>query len=174
MLKTTVPPASVAPAVRAAFQEVDPNQDLHEVMTLGEVVAKSYGLWRFMGTVFWAFAGIALALGAIGIYGLTSHATAERTREVGIRMALGARQSQVLSQVMRQGGRRILIGTVIGLLGGLGIGQILSSVLFKVSAFDPAVYLAVVGLLTTVSLAAIFFPARPAARIDPIEALRRG
>ena len=113
-----------------------------------------------------------LGLGAVGIYGLMAHSVSERTREVGIRMALGAGRNQVLAQVLRQGGVLVILGIGVGLLGGFGVGKVLTAVLFNINAFDGAIFGGVSLILAAVATLAILIPAHRASRIDPIVALR--
>jgi ABC-type antimicrobial peptide transport system permease subunit len=119
-----------------------------------------------------AFAALALVLAAIGVYGVMSYAVTRRTQEVGIRMALGARRSQVLGMVLREGMRTIVLALVVGLAAAAGVTRLLSSQLFGVSAVDPLTFATVPVLLSMVALAACYLPARRASRIDPIVAIR--
>ena len=165
-------PLALAPLVRSAVADVDPNQPIHEVLSLQQVVDFSYWQWKFFGTIFWLFAAVALALGAVGIYGLMAHSVSERTREVGIRMALGARRTQVQAQVLWQGGILVMLGIGVGLVGGFGVGKVLAAVLFNIRAFDAVIFGGVALILTAVATLAIFVPAHRASRVDPIIALR--
>ena len=118
------------------------------------------------------FAGIALALATIGIYGLLQYSTTRQTRDIGIRMALGARRTDVLRAVLGQGLKLILIGVLVGIAGAVALTRILSSLLYDVTPTDPLTLLAVSGILMAIALVASYIPARRAAKIDPMAALR--
>jgi putative ABC transport system permease protein len=136
--------------------------------TLGDLSAQR----RFQTWLLTVFAAIALALAAIGTYGVVYFAVAHRTREIGIRMALGARGSDVVRLVMGQGMIAAFLGTATGLLGALWLTRIMRHLLYRVSPGDPVTFGAVAGLLTAVALVACWFPARRAVRVDPLAALR--
>ncbi|HSR52246.1 MAG TPA: ADOP family duplicated permease [Acidobacteriota bacterium] len=167
-----VDPLSLAEPLRQAVGEIDPLQPVHEVMTLQELFDRSIWSWRFFGSLFRTFAVVALILAAVGLYGVMAYSVSERRMEMGIRMALGAKRRQVIIHVLRQGGILVAIGSVLGLLMGLGAGTLLSSILFQVSAFEPWVYCAVVVVMVATSLMALFLPARRASRYDPAVALK--
>ena len=168
VLHADTDPAGLTSAVRAAVTEVDPNQTVHEVMTLATLVDQSYWEWRFFGTLFWMFAGLALLLAIIGIYSVMSYTVSERTHEVGLRMALGARKSEVMALVLKQGFARVLLGLALGLPLAVLLGRVLSGALFNVAAFEAATFVGVAVLLSLVSLAAMLIPARRAANVDPL------
>ncbi|HSR67580.1 MAG TPA: ADOP family duplicated permease [Acidobacteriota bacterium] len=167
-----VDPLSLSEPLRQAVASVDPLQPVHEVMTLQEVFDVSIWSWRFFGSLFRAFAGVALILAAVGLYGVMAYSVSERRMEMGIRMALGAKRRQVITHVLRQGGILVAVGSVLGLLMGLGAGTLLSNILYRVAAFEPWVYLAVVAVMFFTALLALFLPARRASRYDPAVALR--
>jgi ABC-type antimicrobial peptide transport system permease subunit len=127
---------------------------------------------RFTTAFLTIFASIALLLIVIGIYGVVSYAVAQRTREIGIRMALGAEKTSILTMVLKQGLVLLTIGLAIGVAGAIGLTRFLSSYLYEVSTTDPVTFVLVPLLITTVSMLACFIPARQAAKIDPMEALR--
>jgi putative ABC transport system permease protein len=122
--------------------------------------------------VFGAFGTLALLLAAIGLYGVISYSVSRRTREVGIRIALGAERTQVLRLILAEGGRLAIVGIALGVLAAAGVGRLLESLLYGVSSFDPIAYAVAASLMFTVASAANLFPALTASRIDPIRALK--
>jgi putative ABC transport system permease protein len=142
------------------------------VETLAGWIAEAVSGPRSTASLFSLFAGLALLLGAVGIYGVISYSVAQRTREIGIRIALGARRHEVLMMILRQGARLAFAGVPIGLLGALLLTQLMASLLYGVGARDPMTYAAVAILLVLVALAASYLPARRATRVDPVVALR--
>ncbi len=175
IVQTSGDPLSLVPAIRAALQSVDPGVPLEKIQTMSERLHDSMSARRLALWLYGVPAVIAGLLAFAGIYGVTSYAVSQRTQEIGIRMALGARVQDVLTMVLRQGLRFILIGLALGLIGGAVLGRVLASLpqmLYGVSPSDPATFLAVAFLLTTAALAACYLPARRAARIDPMAALR--
>jgi ABC-type antimicrobial peptide transport system permease subunit len=165
------PRALVAP-IRAALRRIDPNVPIANVRTMEEVVKTSKAAPRLAGGLLALFAGLALALAAVGVYGVLSYAVSERTSEIGVRMALGAEPGQVLGLVLRDGLRLALVGVGLGVLLALGVTRVMRSFLHDVSPADPATFAAVAGLLALVAAAATALPARRATRIDPAHALR--
>jgi putative ABC transport system permease protein len=164
--------ARLAPAVRRAVWSVDKDQPIVRVATMRQLVARSAAERRFALIVFEAFALVALALAATGIYGMLASSVAERTREIGVRAALGASRRDILSLVVRQGMTLTATGVVIGLIGAAAASRVLVTLLFEVSRLDPLTYLSVVGLLLAVSAIACWLPAWRAARVDPAITLR--
>jgi putative ABC transport system permease protein len=122
--------------------------------------------------MFGAFALVALVLSAAGLYGVTAYAVSQRTQEIGIRMALGATATDVLRMIVGQNARLVGVGAVVGVLGGVGLGAAMRSVLYRVGATDPATFAAVLAVLMLVALVATYVPARRATRVDPLECLR--
>jgi predicted permease len=173
VVRTGGDPARLLPALRAAVREVDPAQPLSEVATLDELLERSVGARELSVVLLGTFAGIALLLASIGLYGLMSHAVAERTREFGVRMALGADRRSVLALVLGQGMRLALVGTGIGLVGAFALTRLLRSQLFAVDATDPATFALVVVLLLGVALLALLVPALRATGAEPLRALRQ-
>ena len=165
-------PLSVAPLVRAAVREADASLPIIRMDALERVVAESVARPRFTLSLFGMFAVLALVLGALGLYGVLSCAVAERTREIGIRMALGARRLEVARLVMLQGMRLTLAGLVIGFIVSLATGRLMGGLLYGVSATDPATYLAVASALVFVSLIACAVPMLRALALDPARVLR--
>ena len=173
VMKTAVAPASVADAARAAVYAVDPSLPVANVRTLDEVVARSISQPRFYMTLLTVFASVALVLAAIGIFGVLSYAVAQRTREIGIRMALGAQEGRVLRLVVREAMLMAVAGVAIGTVCALLLSRsLVASLLFSTSPRDPLTFSAVAALLSAVALLASYVPARRATRVDPIVALR--
>jgi putative ABC transport system permease protein len=172
VVRATGDAASTANAVRAAIWRVDRDQPVWRVRTMDSVLDDARGGPKLTVWLMAAFAALALVLAAIGVYGVMSYAVTRRTQEVGIRMALGARRSQVLGMVLREGMRTIVLALVVGLAAAAGVTRLLSSQLFGVSAVDPLTFATVPVLLSMVALAACYLPARRASRIDPIVAIR--
>jgi putative ABC transport system permease protein len=164
--------AGVANAVRGAVWAVDANQPVTRVKTMEQVLADTMVVQRFSTSLLAIFAGIALALAAAGIYGVISYSVSQRTHEIGIRMALGAEQRDVLKLVVGQGMIPALIGLGTGIASAIGLTRFMSSLLFKVSVTDPITYAVIGSLLLMVAMAACYLPARRAARVDPMIALR--
>ena len=165
-------PASLVPALRNAVKEIDPRVALYDVRTFEEAVARSLWRQRLQGNVLAIFAALALLLACIGLYGVISYAVAQRTRELGVRIALGARRSSVLLLVFGQSGRLVVAGVAVGLVGAVYGVRILESLLYGVKATDPLTFAIVPALLGAVALLAAIVPARRATRVDPIIAMR--
>jgi putative ABC transport system permease protein len=164
---------AVARAVREAVWRVDPHQPVFGIAAMPERIRDSVAPRRFVMMLLGAFAVVALALSCLGIYAVVSYSVVARTREIGIRVALGARGAQVLLMVMTQGMRLILAGTLAGLLSSLLLSRFLASQLYEIPSTDVVTYAAVAALLVLVALAATAVPARRAARVDPIAAMRQ-
>jgi putative ABC transport system permease protein len=171
-LRTATEPMSLAKAVRAALTEIDSEMPVTRVRTMEQIVVESMSQSRMQTWLIGIFGAVALALSALGIYGVISYSVTQGTHDMGIRMALGAKASDVLRTVLRNGMVLVALGTGIGVAGAFAATRLLSSLLFGVGAGDPGSYAAVVLLLGAVALAAAFIPARRATRIDPITALR--
>ena len=172
VVRTRSDPAAMTAAVRAAVREVDPGQPITKVRTMEQVVADSLTRRRSSLMLLGLFAGLALALSAVGIYGVTSYSVAQRTRELGLRVALGARPWGVLGLVLGEAGALAGLGVLLGAGGALALNRLLSSLLYGVGATDPLTFgLVGVGLLL-IALAAAYAPGRRAAAVDPIAALR--
>jgi putative ABC transport system permease protein len=165
-------PTQLTPAVRREISALDPDQPVSDVRTMTQVMAETVGRARFSTLLFGLFAGLATLLAAVGIFGVMNYSVTLRTREIGLRMALGAQPARVLMLVLRQGLVLTLVGIGIGLALALAVTRVMSSLLFGVDATDPATYAAIVPVLAAVSLLACYIPARRATRIDPLVALR--
>jgi putative ABC transport system permease protein len=172
VLKTSVPPLTLADAAKAQVAAVDPNLPVSNLSTLDAIVAKSISQQRFYMTLLAIFASVALVLAAIGIFGVLSYAVSQRTREIGIRMALGAQERSVISLIVRQAMLLVVSGIVAGTVFALFLSQTMTKMLFSVTPTDPATFASVAGLLVGVALFASYLPARRATKVDPIVALR--
>jgi putative ABC transport system permease protein len=166
-------PKAFIPAVRREVQALEPNLPLPDLRTLEETVASSLYVARMGAWLLAAFATLALLLAAVGVYGVTSFTIGQRTREIGVRMALGARAHDVLALILRDGMRLVACGLGLGLLLALAASRSLESFLFGVSGRDGATFLAVPMILAAVALCACLVPARRAMRLDPVDALRQ-
>ncbi len=171
-VRTSAAPAAVLPAVRQQIRSVDPRIPIHDVRDMGEILAEALAPQRFSTTLLAAFAALALVLAAVGIYGVVSYSVHQRTREIGVRVALGARSGDVVRMVLGQGMALVIAGVVLGFLGALALTRFVASLLYQVSARDPAIFAAVALVLAAVALAACYLPARRAAGVDPTLALR--
>ncbi len=172
VVRTSGDPAEITPAVRGELRAIDPDQPVSDVRTMEQVMADTVGRARFNTLLFTLFAALALILAAVGIFGVMNYSVTLRTREIGLRMALGAQPARVLMLVLRQGLLLTLVGIGLGLAGALALTRVMSSLLFGVEATDPLTFAAIVVLLAVVSLVACYIPARRATRIDPLIALR--
>jgi putative ABC transport system permease protein len=166
-------PALLASGVRSAVRALDAELALFGVEALSETVSQSVGERRFLMLVLSVFAALALLLAAVGVHGVLSYNVARRTREIGIRMALGAEAASVVALVVKQGFRLTLLGLVLGLAGALLFARALARLLFGVTSSDPATLLAVLAVIGGVALLASYLPARRAVRVDPLTALRQ-
>jgi putative ABC transport system permease protein len=172
VVKTSGDTSALAPAIRAAVREVDPGQAVFAVRPMEELVAKSLAPRRFAVRLLGFFGAVALFLAALGLYGVISYSVAQRTREIGIRVALGAGRRTVIGQVVGQGIRMAGAGVGIGIAGAVLCGRLLSSELFGVTAFDPVTLIAMASALLGSAAIASYLPALRAARVDPVTALR--
>jgi putative ABC transport system permease protein len=159
-------------AIRDAVREADPQLPLATLRPMTDVISGTISAPRFTMMLMLIFAGLALALTAIGIYGVLSYQVAQRTGEIGIRLALGAQPRDVLMLVIGQGMRLTGAGIVTGVLASLALSRMMANLLYGVTATDPLTYVSVSLLAAIISLAACYFPARRATRVDPLVALR--
>jgi predicted permease len=172
VVKTGVPPGSLAEGVRGAVRRLDAGLPLYQVLTMEEVIDQSLANRRLILWLLAIFAAVALVLSAVGLYGVISYLVAQRTREIGVRLALGARREDILGLVLGQAGRLAAVGIGLGLLAALAVTRVLGSLLYGVSARDPLTFAALAATLAAVTLLATWMPARRAARVDPILAIR--
>jgi putative ABC transport system permease protein len=172
LVRTQSDPHLLIPSLRAAVLAIDPNQPISNVSTMEKIVSDSIAQPRLNMLLMGLFGTLALVLAAVGIYGLLSYAVTQRTQEIGIRMALGARVTDVLNLVFKQGMTLVLIGEVIGLAGAFALTRLIRGLLFGVTPTDFTTFVAVAGMLAGVSLVATLIPARRAAKVDPLVALR--
>jgi predicted permease len=172
VVRTKVEPTSLAATVRKTVWEIDRDQPVSNISTMEEVLAESVARQRFSMLLLGIFAGVALVLAAVGLYGVMSYSVAQRTREIGIRMALGAQRRDVLRLVVGHGLKLVLIGVSIGLVAAFILTRVMSSLLFGVSATDPTTFITISMVLMSVALLASYIPARRATKVDPMVALR--
>lgn len=172
VVQTSGDPLLIAPAVRAAVYQLDPALPIYGLQPMSDLVADSLVRPRFLSMLLATFSAIALMLAAVGIYGVMAYSVSQRTQEIGVRMALGARSMDVLKMVLGQGTKMAAIGVGIGLVGAFALTRLMSTLLFQVSVTDPITFAAVVTLLAVVALLACYIPARRATKVDPMIALR--
>lgn len=172
VVKTDVDPASLAATVRKAVWEVDKDQPVSNIRTMEEILADSIARQRFSMLLLAIFAGVALVLAGVGIYGVMSYSVAQRTHEIGIRMALGAQTGAVLKLAVGYGMKLVVIGIVIGLIAAFALTRVMATLLFGVTATDPTTFTLISLLLVAVAALASYIPARRATKVNPIIALR--
>jgi putative ABC transport system permease protein len=172
VLRTDGDPQALGAGIRAAIRDLDPSLPVYGLQPMSEVVGRSMVQPRFLSLLLATFSAIALFLAAIGIYGVMAYSVAQRTQEIGVRMALGAQRLHVLRLVFGQGLVLLVIGTAIGLAGALALTRVMHNLLFEITPTDPLTYSSVVGLLAAVALLACYIPARRATKVDPLVALR--
>ncbi|MGH8247720.1 MAG: FtsX-like permease family protein, partial [Gammaproteobacteria bacterium] len=172
VLRTTIEPLGLASAVRAQVRLLDKDLPVHNIRTVEQQVSRLSATHRLSLILLSIFGGIAFVLAVVGVYGLSAHSVSQRTHEMGIRMAVGAGAKDILRLVVGQGLALTLIGVGVGIAGAFATTQVMSSLLFEVGATDPVTFAGVAALLVAVSLLACYFPARRAAKVDPMVALR--
>jgi putative ABC transport system permease protein len=171
-VRSNLSAASLSKSIRDTVSSIDPSQPLYDARPMINRVHETWGSQRLLSFLFSIFAGLALLLATIGLYGLLAYTTLKRVREIGIRLALGAQPAQIRALVLSHGMQLLLIGSAIGLLSAFALSRALQSVLFEVKGIDPRIYLGVGLLLFSATLIASWIPARRASRVDPIIALR--
>jgi putative ABC transport system permease protein len=171
VVRGSVDPSQMMRTVRERVRAIDRDIPV-ELSTLGDRVDRSVAERRFIMTVLTAFGALALSLAAVGVYGVLSFSVAQRTREIAVRMALGAGKARVLSLVVGHAVRVSLVATVVGLVAARGVSKLMAALLFEVSPADPRTYIAVSSVLIAVAVVAAYAPARRAAAVDPMVALR--
>jgi putative ABC transport system permease protein len=172
VVRTSGDPLALVSAVRDAVQAVDKDQPVASVQSMEQILSGSVAEERFRTSLLTIFAVVALGLAVIGIYGVMSYTVAQRTREIGIRLALGAQANNVLRLIVGQGLLLVLIGVTMGMAAALGLTRLIKDLLFDVSATDPSIFASIAVFLTLVALLACYVPARRAMKVDPMEALR--
>jgi putative ABC transport system permease protein len=172
LVRTMNDPTALVPALRHAVWTIDPNQPITNINTLEKLVSDSIAQPRLNMLLMGLFGALAMILSAVGIYGLLSYSVTQRTQEMGIRMALGARTADVLKLILKQGMILMLIGEAIGLAGAFALTRLIRGLLFGVTATDAPTFIAVVGVLSVVAFLACYLPARRATKVDPLVALR--
>jgi len=172
VVRTTGDPRAATSYARAAVQGVDPDLGISDVATMDQVLADSTSDRRLNLLLFALLGGLALALATVGVYGVVAYSVAQRTHEIGVRMAVGAQPGDVVRMVVQEGGRLAVIGVVAGLALAAAAARLIRGLLFDVSAADPATFVAAPIVLLAIAIVASYIPARRATRIDPIIALR--
>jgi ABC-type antimicrobial peptide transport system permease subunit len=170
--RTSVPPATMADTLVQQVHALDADVPVYDIATMDQRLTDSLARQRFAMTMLAAFAGFAMILAAIGLYGVLSFLVSQGTPEIAIRMALGAQRARILRLVFRQGMGLACIGIAAGVMGAAALTRLMSGLLFGVGAYDPATFFGVVVLLVVVAMAACYFPARRAMRVEPLAALR--
>jgi putative ABC transport system permease protein len=172
-IRTRLPdPHTIVPAVRGVLRELDPSVPAFRIQTFEEVVARSLWRQRLQGEVLGVFAALALLLASVGLYGVIAYAVTQRTRELGVRMALGATRRHVLGLVLGQGARLTLLGVAVGTAGALALSRVVASLLYGIKPTDPLTFLTVPTALAAVAVLASYAPARRAMKVDPLVAMR--
>jgi putative ABC transport system permease protein len=172
VLRTTGDPLRLEAAVRSELRQLDPSVPIRNLQSIDQLVNRSIAPQRFTMSLLALFAAIGLLLAAVGIYGVMAYNVSQRTREIGLRMALGAQTRNVLTLVVKQGMALVLFGVIAGLIVSLALTRMMKSLLFGVNATDPTTFVIVALLLMLAALLACYLPARRATKVDPLVALR--
>lgn len=171
-VRSSLPADQVIRAIRTAVKQLDPALPIENLKTMPQQVRENVFLDRLVSNMSAAFAALATVLAAVGLYGMLAYSVAQRTREIGVRMALGADGPRVRRMVLRQVGVLTIVGAAIGIAGAVGLGRLSQSLLYELKGYDPAVFAIAVVVLTLVAVSAGYIPALRASRIDPMAALR--
>jgi predicted lysophospholipase L1 biosynthesis ABC-type transport system permease subunit len=172
LVRTAGDPAGMTNAVRQAIRAVEPSRPVYAVRPLTEAMEGTLAQDRFRTVLVSLFSAMALTLAAVGLYGVTAYMVSQRTKEIGVRVALGARPGQILSEILRAGGKLTIAGAVVGLVLAALASRLVGTLLYGIHSFDTATYLAAAGVLIAVALLACLIPGRRATAIDPVRALR--
>ena len=172
VVRTQADPGTLTPLIREEMRAIEPDVPLFRIQTMDQLLALQRWPFRVFGTMFAIFAAIALVLSAIGLYAVTAYSVTQRTSEIGVRMALGARPPQLMWLLLRRGLMQLAVGLPIGIAGAFGVGRLLQILLVQTSARDPLTIGSIAALMTTVSVAACLWPAHRATQLDPLKALR--
>src|SRR5438094_7172625 len=172
VVRSPLPPETITRSVKTALRGIDPSLALIWPQPFSEILAEALGQAKLVMVLLGVFAGVALLLATVGIYGAVAYTVEQRTSEIGVRMALGAQTMDVLRLVMGQGMRPVVIGLVIGIAAAFALGRLIASQLFEVSAHNPALLGGATILLAGAALIACLLPARRATLVDPVQALR--
>jgi ABC-type antimicrobial peptide transport system permease subunit len=170
--RTKGDPTAIMGPVRAAIRELDPREVIYNVQTMEDLWSSSMAARTFSMILLALFAALALAVACVGLYGVISYFVSQRTREIGVRMALGAQRRDILNLILTHGAKMTIVGAFIGVAPSLVLTRLMASQLFGVSSYDPGTFASVAILLVVVGLAACWIPARRAMRVDPMVALR--
>jgi ABC-type antimicrobial peptide transport system permease subunit len=172
MVRAGAAPKALTGGIRKAIQEIDGDLPVFDVRTLDEQFERQRWPFRVFGTLFTIFALIALLLSSVGLYAMMAYSVTRRTREIGVRMAMGASSGNVLGMVLSQGLRQLAIGLVLGLAAAFGLARVMKSLLVGVTPTDPATFVTISAVLIAVGIFASWLPARAAMKVDPMVALR--
>jgi predicted permease len=172
VVRSAMDPLSHVEAIRDAIRQIDPSVPIYDVRTLDDLLSESFGPRRFNMYLLGCFAAVALVLACVGLFGVLAYLVSQRTRDIGIRLALGAARHDVVRLIVGQGMALALAGAVLGVVGAFGSARLMQSLLFSVSPRDPLTFAAVPLVLIAVALVACYLPARRAMRVDPLVALR--
>jgi putative ABC transport system permease protein len=172
VLRTEEQPEEMVNDVRRVLRGLDPEMPMSNIKTMDQWLTSGAAQPRVNAALVSVFAGVALLIAVIGIYGVLSYSVSQRTREIGVRMAIGVREGNVLQLILRQGMTVALVGIAIGLAGAFAFSRVMESLVFGIQVRDPVTYLSAAGLLAIAAAAACYIPARRASRLDPIVALR--
>jgi putative ABC transport system permease protein len=172
VVRSPLPPETIMRSVKTALRSIDPSLALIMPQPFSEIMAEALGQAKLLMVLLGVFAGVALLLATVGIYGAVAYSVEQRTGEIGVRMALGAQTTDVLRLIMAQGMKPVVVGLIAGLTAALALARLLASQLYQVSAYNPLLLSATLAILGTAGLLACLLPARRAAMVDPVQALR--